>query len=163
MNKLIMITLFVLFLAGCASDDGFDPKTNVNLINSQSFPELPDIEPVDPPNLIAWQADVPRDTAVLSVKNTTECRSVGTYEDPSYPGVVLPDMEQTDAWWARCGENPILPNSNIFIGFDQENWNIIQENFAKLRETLFRYKQRIDQVNQQRQEWRDLANESRNQ
>lgn len=162
MNKLIIICIIsLLTLSGCVSDGNFQPKTNVRLVTTNVYPELPDIEPVEAVNLIPWVADVPRDTSVLSVVSTVACRSVGTHEDPDHPGVILPDESQSDSWWTRCGEHPILPNSNVYIGFDQQNWNIIQEDFAKLRETIFRYQKRLEEVNNQRQRWREKAEKER--
>ena len=159
--KYIAMASVLLALGACSGLDGFDPKTNVRLVTTSVYPELPDVEPVEPVNLLPWEADVPRDTSVLSVKNLTKCRAVGTHEDPDREGVILPNERQSDSWWAECGEHPVLPGSNIFIGFDQQNWNIINENFAKLRETIFRYQKRLEEVNRQRESWRKKADEER--
>ena len=133
----------------------------MRVVNSTSYPEFPDVEPLPPVDILPWKHDVPRDMTVLSVKNLSECRKVETYVPENKPYVTLPKKEQTTEWWAKCGEHPVLPNSNIFIGFEQDQWNILVEDFMKLREQNWKYKQRIDQVNKQRQEWRKKADEER--
>ena len=145
----VLTALTALFLlGGCAADDGFNPKSTVRVVNSMSYPEFPNVQPVFPVNLIPWQADVPRDMTKTVVKNLTSCKKV-------------PEEDRDDAFWNRCGEHPIVTNSNIFIGFDQTNWNIIIENFAKLREQLFKYQKRVEEVNRQREAWRVKAEAER--
>ncbi|KKL76562.1 hypothetical protein LCGC14_2043620, partial [marine sediment metagenome] len=73
----------------------------------------------------------------------------------------VPEADRDNAFWNKCGEHPIVTKSNIFIGFDQTNWNIIIENFAKLREQLFKYQKRIEEVNRQREAWREKAEAER--
>lgn len=150
MTKIKVLTAFaaLLLLGGCAADAGFNPKSTVRVINSMSYPEFPNVQPVFPVNLIPWQADVPRDLTKTVVKNVTLCKKVS-------------EEDRDDAFWNRCGEHPIVTNSNIFIGFDQINWNIIIENFAKLREQLFKYQKRIEEVNRQREAWRVKAEAER--
>ncbi len=140
----VLTALTALLLLGACESTGFDPKSTVRVVNSMSYPEFPNVQPVFPVNLIPWQADVPRDMTKTVVKNLTSCKKV-------------PENEQDDAFWNRCGEHPIVTNSNIFIGFDQTNWNIIIENFAKLREQLFKYQKRVEEVNRQREAWRVKA------
>ena len=118
------------------------------MITTVTYPEFPDVVPVDPVRLLPWEHDVPRDMSNLKVKNLSTC-------------IKVPVEKQTRSFWARCGENPILPNSNIFVGFDQSNWNNIVENFERLRENLYQYKQRIIAINKQREEWRRKAEEER--
>lgn len=152
--RLIIALSLIMGVTGCMSLP--KPTSTIRVINTNVYPEMPDIEPVDDPNLAPFQADVPRDLSVLSVKNLTACR-VDTIEDPDRPWVILPTEEQSSNWWSRCGEHPVVPDSNIFLGFDQDNWYIIVENFAKLKEALHRYKARIDEINRQRAEWRRKA------
>lgn len=140
--KIILAALSVLTLAACASTS--EPQSTVRLVQSTTYPFLPDIKPVPEPELVPWNHDVPRDTSKLVVIENEKCTSV-------------PETKRDKAFWRECGINPPLDNSNIFIGFDQDNWNIIIENFAKLRETVYQYKLRIDEVNQQRKEWREKS------
>jgi hypothetical protein len=161
-NKILLSVIALFLLSACdTTSREFKPLTTVRVITTMSYPEFPDIEPLSDTNIIPWIHDMPRDMSILSVKSLTECRKIETYipEDKQY--VVLPIKEQSDAWWQKCGENPIIPNSNIFIGFTQENWNIILENFAKLKERNWQYKQRIIEINRQREEWRKKAEEER--
>ena len=162
MRNTIFVIVASFLLISCSTGDGvFDPKSSVRIIHSTTYPEFPNIEPLPDVNILPWEADVPRDTSVLSVKNTTECRKVETYIPDDKPHVVLPKEEQDPTWWSKCGEHPILPNSNIYLGFEQDQWNIIVENFAKLKERVWQYKQRIKEVNRQREEWRKKAEEER--
>ncbi len=150
MKTVIVLVLasFVLAACGGAFNGSFDPKTSIRLITITTYPEFPDIEPVSPVNLLPWKHDVPRDMDRLVIKNLTNCKNV-------------PEENQNNSFWRRCGENPVLTNSNIFVGFDQPNWNLIQENFNKLREQNFQYRERIKAVNKQRQEWRKKTEEER--
>jgi len=147
-TRVLIAVTALLLLGACASNTGFNPKSTVRVVTSMSYPEFPNVEPLLPVNVIPWQADVPRDMTKTVTKNLTSCRKV-------------PEEDRDDAYWNKCGEHPIVTNSNIFIGFDQTNWNIIIENFAKLREHLFKYQKRIDEVNRQREAWREKAEAER--
>ncbi len=146
-TNLILVLLGAVVLSGCASG-GFQPKSTVKVITTTTYPELPDIEPLPPLGLFKWKHDVPRDMNKVRPKSTMKCMNV-------------PENERNDAYWVACWEHPPLANTNIFVGFDQANWLIIFENFARLRERLLQYEARIEAVNKQRKEWRDLADEER--
>lgn len=179
MKKILTVIVASLLLGACAGnvDREFKPKTTVRVITSMSYPQFPNIEPLPPVAILPWTHDLPRDTTIVSVKNLTDCRRVKVGRDEATgktkykklelfspedkPYVILPVEEQTTSWWRKCGENPILPNSNIFVGFSQIEWNIVIENFAKLRERIWQYRQRMIEVNRQRQEWRDKAEQER--
>lgn len=178
MKKTLVILAASVLLSACAAnvDREFTPKSTVRVVSSMSYPQFPNIEPLPDVAVLPFVADLPRDTTIVSVKNITACRRE-TIKDPvtgkdksvklemispeDKPHVVLPAKEQSVSWWKKCGENPIAPNSNIFIGFSQIEWNIVLENFAKLRERIWQYKQRMIEVNRQRQEWRDKAEAER--
>ncbi len=160
LNNILLILFLSVTLIGC----GFSSKEHtptIRVINVQSYPELPDIEPVSPANLVPWNHDMPRDLNVLSVKNIKACRKIETRPNELRPYITEPVEEQPDEWWDKCGEHPIIPRSNIFIGFDIENWNTILENFYKLKERVWQYEQRILEINKQRQEWREKAKKER--
>lgn len=173
MNKIIGVIVVSLLLGACVGniDREFKPKTTVQIITAMSYPQFPNIEPLPDVSILSFEADLPRDLEAISVKNLTNCRRVKIGKDKykklemyypeDKPYVILPKEEQTAAWWKTCGENPILPKSNIFIGFNQVEWNIVLENFAKLRERIWQYKQRLVEINRQRQEWRDKADAER--
>ena len=144
----VLIALAALFLLSACESTRFDPKSTVRVVTSMSYPEIPNIEPLLPVNLIPWLADIPRDMTKTVAKNITSCRKIS-------------EEDRDDAYWNRCGEHPITSNSNIFIGFDLTNWNIIIENFAKLREQIFKYQKRMEEVNRQRESWREKAEAER--
>lgn len=147
----LVVSLLALFTAACGQSTGtgqFRPTTNVQVITQTAYPEFPNI-PVPPPvRLVPFQADMPRDLSQTVIRNVTDCRNV-------------PEEQQDDRFWARCGEHPIIPNSNIYIGFSQGNWNNIQTNLIKLQENDFVLRGLLEEANKQREEWRRQAQEER--
>jgi hypothetical protein len=140
-----------LLLPACAGMQRLtDPevKTNVQVVNTTGFPELPDIQMPLEPALITWEYDVPRDMSKFEPRNE-ECRKT-------------PETARDEAWDKKCGINPVIRDSNVLYGFDQRNWDIMQSNFAKLREYIVQLKARIDLANESRQEGRSKAEKERN-
>ena len=148
-NNILFLFIALFVLSGCSTFSAFDPKTNVRLVNTEIFPEFPDITPLQPLNLLPWEADIPRDSSRIVPKNITKCLKV-------------PENKRDRSYWITCGENPILEGSNIYLGMDQTNWNIMVEDFAKLKERLQQYEARIREINNQRKKWRDQAEDLRN-
>ena len=137
-------------LPGCSSTrlTNPEPVTTVRVVQTTSYPELPDIPLPIEPVLLPWEYAVPRDLSRMEPKSTADCERV-------------PDKERDDAYWTRCGEHPVVRDSNVLFGFDQRNWNILLSNFSKLREYIFQLKARIDLANQSRSEWRQRAEDER--
>ena len=123
--------------------------TTVRVINTTSYPELPDIQMPLEPTLTAWQYEVPRDLSRLEATDSERCQRVA-------------DKDRDDAYWDRCGIHPVIPDTNVLYGFDQRNWNIMLSNFGKLREYIVELKARIELANETRREWRRKADEERN-
>jgi hypothetical protein len=121
----------------------------VRVVNTTSYPELPDIQMPMEPALIPWQYDVPRDSTRHEAKNTETCQKV-------------PDKDRDDVYWENCGIHPVIPESTVLYGFDQRNWNIMLSNFGKLREYIVELRARIELANETRREWRRKAEEERN-
>lgn len=83
----------------------------------------------------------------------------GTSSYPSLPDVQpMPpvDLMPFEYDMPRDSAGKIIPNSNIFIGFDLRNWQIILNNFKILEAREQMWQSRVDSVNKQRQEWRRL-------
>jgi hypothetical protein len=57
----------------------------------------------------------------------------------------------------RDSSKQALPNSNIFLGFDQANWEAFQENWERIKARDAMWRARIDEVNRQRREAREKA------
>lgn len=136
----ILFLIPLLFMAACS------PQSNpLRLVNAFQYPELPPIEP--PPDLealpVIW--DIPRDTTQRTVKNTTDCISVA-------------EANRNAAFWARCATHPPISNSNIFIGLSQSNWEALQINLARIEARDRMWRARVDEVNRQREQWRNAAN-----
>ena len=125
-----------------------EPVTTVRVVQTTSYPELPDIQLPIEPELLPWEYELPRDMSRIEAKKTAECERV-------------PDKERDRAYWDRCGEHPVIRDTNILFGLDQRNWNIMLSDFAKLREYILQLKARIDLANESRQEWRRKAEEER--
>lgn len=145
------VLALALLLSACSSMQKLvqpEVVTTVRVVNSTTYPELPDIQLPVEPTLNAWQYDIPRDMSKLEAANTAKCQRVA-------------EKDRDDAYWARCGIHPVIPNSNILYGFDQRNWNIMLSNFGKLREYIVELKARIGLANDSRREWRRKAEEER--
>jgi hypothetical protein len=143
MKNIIIGLCGIILLTGCDSFDKFQPTVTVDHKITNVYPNLPDLEPVKKQPLDSWNVDVARDMSVpLKVKNTTECLSVKK-------------EKQDDEFWAKCGEHPPLEKSNIYLGFDQDNWNKVVGNFAKLKTMISEYESRMEMINKQRAEWRE--------
>ncbi len=150
-GRLAGVLTLALLLSACASIPGLktpEVKTTVRVVNSTTYPELPDIQLPVEPTLTPWQYDIPRDMSKLEAANTGRCQSVA-------------EKDRDDAYWARCGIHPVIPDSNVLYGYDQRNWNIMLSNFGKLREYIFELKARIGLANDSRREWRRKAEEER--
>jgi hypothetical protein len=138
-------------LQACSGMPGLvqrEPVTTVRVVNTMSYPELPDIPMPMEPTLIAWQYEVPRDLSKTEPRNSRECQNVQ-------------EKDRDDAYWDKCGVHPVIHDSNVLYGFDQRNWNIMLTNFVKLREYIVELKARIDVANELRREWRRKAEEER--
>jgi hypothetical protein len=134
--------ILVMFLIGCGNNQ-FNPQPSLVYTNTYTLPNLPPIEPVVEPDLESWEHELPRDySKPMVVKNITHC-------------VNTPIEQRSVAWWQSCGEYPILNDTGIFIGFDQDNWYKVLRNFEKLKFTIQQYKQRIQMVDEQRANWRN--------
>lgn len=140
----------LIALSGCQSMrlTQSEPVTTVRVVQTTSYPELPDIQMPIEPELLPWEYEVPRDMSRIEAKKTAECEHV-------------PDKERDKAFWDRCGEHPVIRDTNILFGLDQRNWNILLTDLAKLREYIVQLKSRIDLANESRQEWRRKAEEER--
>ncbi len=137
-------------LGGCANTRLTvpEPVTTVKVIQVTSYPELPDILMPLEPQLLPWEYEVPRDLSKMEPKSTPECERVA-------------DKDRDTGYWARCGQNPVIRDTNVLFGLDQRNWNIMLSNFSKLREYIVQLKARVDLANESRHEWRRKAEEER--
>lgn len=142
-NKILASLVIVLMLSGCSSlfGDGFN--SSVVTKNQPIYPNLPDIS-IPTLSLLPTQHDIPRDTSLPLVVNRekSECIS-GT-------------VKQNDAFWIRCGLYPIQDSSNLFRGYDRQNWNNLIINQVRIDEHIKILVSLINLDNQQRQRWREL-------
>lgn len=152
MKKILIILLLSFVLSGCSVfGRQIFPKVSapVEVINSTSYPVMPNISYPPPLNLQNPQYDVPRDQdADMVVTRITKCVSV-------------PKDERDNKFWAECGEQPIIGNSNIYRGFDYNNWILYLENMTRIKQQIGLYNERIDQINLLREQWRNLNKQER--
>jgi hypothetical protein len=149
-----------------------DPVTTVKVVNETSYQALPDIQLPPEPALIAWEYSVPRDMSQVVPKDETCAKTPEAARNDDWnKRCVMPKDEEcaktpeaarNDAWRQRCAMHPIVLNSNILLGFDQANLNIMLEDFTKLREYIFQLKQRIDIANAAREDYRRMAEKEGN-
>ena len=134
-------------LAGCATNKLTipEPITTVRVVQTTSYPELPDILLPLAPELLAWEYEVPRDTSRTVLINSAKCRNLS---DKGREDSAVPD---------DCHEHPVIADTNVLFGFDQRNWNIMLTNFSKLREYILQLRERVALANKSRQDWRDKA------
>lgn len=154
MNRFILIIVLAFALSACAGlGIEFDPKGTIDFQVKTNYPELPDMDIPPNVNLLPWKHDLPRDTTKeMIVKKLTTCLKVPKADR----------VKSNTEFWARCGEFPVIIDTQLFIGFDQENWSIILENFTRLKLRNYQLRQRLNEVNRQRDEWRKKAEEQRN-
>lgn len=135
-EKTLLIFLLVVFLLpGCqTTTTTMTPSPSVQIIEKPVFPVLNEYKIPEEPELIPFVVDMPRDTTKRTVKNVTECVSVK-------------EEKRNEEFWKKCGEHPIITDSNIYVGFDLENWNNLQSNFFRLREYINTLKSIIKEIN----------------
>jgi len=141
--RYIIVAVMIFFLTGCATTNQVTPAVTV----ITEYPNLPPIEIPRMPPLRSFRFDIPRDTSVLTVKNTERCRSV-------------PEEKRNENFWKMCGIHPPLENSNIYLGLDEENFNNLMQNLTILRERAIVLENLLKEVNRQREEWRKKNAES---
>jgi hypothetical protein len=140
MKKVLCISL--VMLSGCGVKVA--PVAPLVLIDKNQPNIRAPVEAPPDPQLVPFVYDVPRDMNKEVVKNLSYCLDV-------------PASKQTTSFWQECGTHPPQIGSNIFIGFDQANWNIFRQDWAKLKAREVMWQARLDQINKERQETNDQA------
>lgn len=114
--RLAAVAISLSFLTACGSTP---IGSTVRVVNSSSYPSLPDIPPLPELDLMPFEYDMPRDA-----------------------------------------NGKVISNSNIFLGFDLKNWQIMLNNFKILEGREQMWRTRVEEVNRQRAEWRKLNEQS---
>lgn len=87
--------------------------------------------------------------------STVHLETSTTY--PSLPDIPKPpplDLQEFKYDMPRDSGGKIIPDSNVFIGFDQPNWQIFLENQKKIQARDKMWEDRVDAENKLRAEWR---------
>ena len=143
MNKFVVI-LLALSLAACGSTKEIAVPVYVSV--------QPNLPPISAPARIEFGApqwDLPRDmTAQPQIKNLSTCINVA-------------EEKQNNSFWRRCGEFPVDENSNLYMGFDLDNYNVIVLNVNKMKLQLKAYWDTIQKINAERELWREQNERAR--
>jgi hypothetical protein len=136
--RFLMLAPFLL-LGAC------NPNEPVRVVNTTSYPNLPDI--ILPPNadLESVMFNVPGDLSQQLIKNTDECQSV-------------PASQRNRVFWVRCGDYRDASGNQIYVTLDKPNFERLRANLSKLRVRDQQFQYRVDEVNKQRQDWRNQNN-----
>ena len=126
---MVKVLFLLLFLTSCASFRVPEPTiiTKEKLI----YILMPEIRAPSPIPTEIPQLDYPRGDKLI-VKNSKDCKGV---------------IERTEGFWKRCGILEVDYASNIYMGFDKDNFNKFNSMLinAKARETL--WKALIERIN----------------
>lgn len=145
--KLLIVSVLVFFLAGC----GFTPEKQTITVEKIIYPELPSVPELPSLELNDCRPDRPRIWwQPKVVKNEAECTRKFREN---------PEITENLLFQRNCMEHAIDTNSNIVIGFDKEGQQCFVLNREKIRMQIKRYQERIDAINEQREEWK-LRNKS---
>lgn len=151
MKNIYYIAILSLFLVGCASIEQpkpFQPVSKVEVVTSTVYPEFPPLQTPNELKLLPVKMDMPRDLSTLVIKDNEDCKNV-------------PEEERDQLFWKKCGENPIIQNSNVYIGFDLRNYNNLLINLNRLKERILVLTGIIEQANEQRLNWIEKAKAER--
>lgn len=88
---------------------------------------------------------------------TSTVRLEATTSYPNLPDIPKPpplDLQEFKYDMPRDKSGAIIPDSNVFIGFDQSNWQIFLENQKRIEARDRMWETRIDEENKLRAEWR---------
>ena len=141
--RYIIILCLLILLPSCSLLPKPDLPPSIITNEKISYPYLPPISHPDPPGKLPLRYDYPRKSdGSLDVLNKKEC-------------IETPKSKRNELFWRKCGIPSIDHGSNLFIGFDRQGFENIVIYFKRLGVVIKQYKERIDQVNKQRQEWRD--------
>jgi len=143
LNRIFPLAVGLLISACTTTQQAPIVKTEVIRV----YPELPAIEPLSPLTLMPFEWDYPRDTTRRVPKSISKC-------------LETPEQQRDESYWERCGENPPLTKSNIFMGLSREDFETFLVNNEKIRVRLLQYKARIDEINRQREMWRQKNTEA---
>lgn len=92
----------------------------------------------------------------------TSVRLIASTAFPVLPDLDHPRFDAVPVQWnmPRGPDGEPRIDEHIFVGLDQENFERLNINLARLRATIAGYRARIDEVNRQRAEWRRQAEQS---
>lgn len=128
-------------LTAC-SNQPVDRPVVVSKVEGSKWPDLPPVERPAKPRVQAWQYDYPRDLSQPQiVASRKSCLSVAP-------------AKQDASFWGLCGVYPIDPKSNLFIGFEREQWDILLKNLQELEAYYSASQATFDELDRQRETWR---------
>ncbi|MEM5877534.1 MAG: hypothetical protein QXF12_01515 [Candidatus Aenigmatarchaeota archaeon] len=87
------------------------------------------------PELYQVEVDVPRNINEFVIKDDQNCRELKNKRN---------DENEIPK---ECLENPVIENTNIYVGFDLDNWEKFQINLFRIREYTNTLKEIIKEMN----------------
>lgn len=148
MRNLLTIIIAIFLLSSCQSNSDISslPQPSIQIIEKPVFPQLSEYKIPEDIVLLPVEGNMPRDNTKLVPKDLPHCTEV-------------PEEERNEIYWKECGENPIISDSNIFIGFDYDNWTNLQINLSKLKEYTITLKEIINEINRRIKEIQESEKE----
>lgn len=142
MTKLRFLLLLPFLALGACN-----PNEPVRIVNTTSFPNLPDI--VLPPNLDLEDVrfSLPGDLEDRIIKNTSACQSVAA-------------ENRDKVFWLKCGQYKDIDGNIIYVTLSQPQYEALRRNLQKLQVRDQQYNYRLNTVNEQRRQWRNQNNQA---
>jgi hypothetical protein len=141
--KILLVSAALLSLGACMTTKTIE-KPVPQYVTVEVYPDLPDIE-LPALKLENIEFDVHRQQIPMEhrLKKTPEC-------------VDVPPLKRDLNFWNNCLDKAPPAPSNLYIGVDRRNSNILMLNNAKIaeREDLLR-KTLIEPENKRRRKWRE--------
>lgn len=131
-HLLLMFFSFIL-LMGCQSS--LPSMTPVEVISKPAKIIIDVYEIPQEPELYQVEVDVPRNINEFVIKDDQNCRELKNKRN---------DENEIPK---ECLENPVIENTNIYVGFDLDNWEKFQINLFRIREYTNTLKEIIKEMN----------------
>ena len=145
MRNILFTFMMAVLLTGCGTDlFGSKQPTIIEkpvIVEKTIYPSLPRIPYPSSIALIPFEWSWPR-IEDLDVINSKKCKAV-------------PEPKQDTKFWKECGIPKVDLNSNLFIGMSESDYKTFIQNWNKLLGREKQWRSIIDEINRQREEFRE--------
>ncbi len=136
-KRILFLISLIFTFSGCQSImDSNAVSSNitpVQILEKPIYPVLEEIIIPEDPVLIPMTVDMPRKSH-KSVKNVPHCLDV-------------PESERNELFWNECEDNEIILDSNLYVGFNINEWENLQINLIRIKEYANLLKEILNEVN----------------